>query len=709
LLRALEEHNVMVDVVLAESKAVAVAASWALGYSSAQTEKMFQENPVRELASPFPLHYRTEERFTPYGPDPMQVEIPLDVDEKKSPSHSLTREPGEYLHLSWWTARLTHGASGGPVADLQATPRRMAVQVADLVSGQALTVTDGELQNVIKGALLPKEVVKERPRLRHYASGSLLSGHAMLANQPFTFDRVLRISAGPRLRPPTLELEGGDWNDSLSRRILAAAAEQNDAAASGKIVRIELTPENWFDGQVASPHEWIELGYRSALKSMDLIFSAFGADSAARPGPAARAHLDLASGNHVVSEGNVLLLNLLDEACTERPDSSGKEPVAALMRSGYYSDLDLEWVPGIGSDAPSLVFDAKEKTKLLLRAGANAGFTQEEIVDRPPEIGAQLVWSEPFYVPFRGDIAAIVGGHQPGARIRAVIAPVVPFPMELGLSRAHWELDFREAPASLSSLDAWRLRLRRDLTRLSLRLSPRPDMYFITAGERHELAAPPGAYGADPTDFLVDEHNPSDFLSNDFEQQGFIGLGGVGPSGVHRQSLWMQGRYLNRVNVFGEVKDPFSSVESRLRLSAGDFRLLHQFYWSDQGLRHFPSGPDSVYDAFQMGRISALSFQDEFFSMRLRGPFFQNAHLEYAPMFGKIGLRLLAGAFQFFGPKVFPERSDRPVRGYWEVQGAYATPVGPLRGGIGGLEGERPAVFLRFGADLSLAEGAPEP
>jgi hypothetical protein len=696
VLRALDEYKVRVDLVLGESKAAAVAGSWALGYSPKEIERIFLDNPLRKFVNPFPLRRPGVDRFAPYGPDPMQVDIPLDVEEMKSPENSLTPESGEYLQLSWLVARLTHDAPGGPVADLQSTPRRMALQVTDLISGQALVLTDGELQSMLKGSMLPREVVRERPRLRHYASGSLLTGHSVLASQPYTFDRMVEVQAGPRLRPPPLEAGGDSWTDSLSQRILFGASEQGNAeAVANKTVRIELSPESWFDSKTAEPREWIEMGYTSALKSMDMILSSLGADSSARapaPVPAAP-RLDLFSGNHVVSGGNLLLLNLIDEANRQVHDSTGEESVAALMRSGYYSDLDVDWVPGIGEDAPSLVFEAKEKTKLFLRAGANVAYTQEEITDRAPELGADIVWSEPFYVPFRADAAGVLGGHQPGLRGRLVVAPVVPFPMELGLSRAHWEIDFPWAPPSLDFLDSWHVRVRRDLTRLSLRLSPRPNVYFITAGERHEMSAPSGIY--------VDD--PGDFLSNDFEQQVFLGGGAVGPSGVRRQSLWLRGRYLNPVSLPGPVKYPFSTVESRLRLSAGDLRFLHQYYWSDQRLDDF-----GLYDGLQMGRIAAFTFQDEYFSMALRAPGFQNAQVEYSPVFGKAGLRLLLGGYQLYGPKLSQERADHATRAYWEIQAAYATPAGPLRAGVGGMDGEKPVLFLRFGADLGLEENPPE-
>lgn len=699
VLKALEEYKVRIDLVLAESKAMAVAGPWGLGYSASQTERLYLQTPLRGLVTPFQPRRDLRESFSPYGPDAMQVEIPLDIDRKDTPENSVTAVGGEYLQLSWLMARLTHDAPGGPVTDLQATPRRLAVQVTDLVSGQGFTLTDGELQNVIKGSILPKEAVRNRPHLRHYASGSILTGHSMMTPLPFTFDRVLEVTAGPRLHPPSLEEGEASWTDSLSRRILKGAADQAGAAATaGKTLRIELSPESWFDAKSAEPHEWIDLGYTSALKSMDVILSSLGADSSARPASPAReeARLDLASGNHVVSGGNVLLLNLIEGANRAGKDSSGDESMATLMRSGYYSDLDVEWVPGIAQEGPSLVFEATEKTKLVLRAGANAAYAQEEITDRPPEVGAELSWSEPFYVPFRAEVFGILGGHRPGIRGRLVAAPVVPFPMELGITRTHWEIDYPDTGKETASLDAWHMRVRRDLTRLSLRLSPFPDLYFITAGERHEMSV--------PDDIYLD---PGEFLSNDFEQQGFLGFGGKGPSGVSRQSLWVRGRYLTRESLPGLVKDPFSSVETRLRLSAGDFRLLHQYYWSDQGLESFASDPGKIYDSFQLGSIAAFSFQDEFFSMALRSPLFQNAQLEYCPTFGKAGLRLVAGGFQLYGPKLKGDRTGRDTRAYWEAQAAYATPVGPLRAGLAGLAGERPIFFLRLGADLDLEESGP--
>jgi hypothetical protein len=700
VLKALETYRVRIDLVLAESKAVAVGGAWALGYDAGSMERLMVDRPLGSLLNPFPVRPGVTQRFTPYGPDPMQVQIPLDFENDQPPENGPVDSPGEFLQLSWMIARLTHDAPGGPVTDLQATPRPMAVQVTDLVSGQPLVLTDGELQPILKGSLLPKETVRARPRLRHYAAGSLLTGHSVLAAQPYTFDHMLVISPGPRLRPPPLEETEGSWNDSLSRRILAGATGREAAEAlAGKLVRIELNPESWFDPRSREPREWMELGYTSALKSMDLILSSFGTlDSAAGTAAAAAPKgettpLDLFSGNHLIAGGNELLPSILQESEDESHDTTGFIPIADLIRSGYYSDLDMEWVPGTGKDPAALVFEANEKTRLMVRAGGNLAFEQEEVTDRGPEAAAGVTWREPFYVPFQADVAAILGGHRPGVRIKAMVSPVVPFPIELGIARSHWEIDYPEPPTTVASLDPRPMRIRRDLTRFSLRFGPRPNLWVVLAGERHEMSVPSGIYSPDL----------GGFLSNDFVQQAFAAVGRPGPSGLHPNSLWVRGGYLSRVNVAGTVKYPFSMVESRLRLSLGDFRLLHQFYWSDQVFDDEP-----FYDVHQLGQVDAFTFQDEYFSLGLRAPIFQNVQGEYAPVNGRMGLSLKAGAYRFYGPKLADFRADtRYQRAYWEIQAAYATPLGPLRAGLGGLDGEKPIVFLRLGADLDLEETRP--
>jgi hypothetical protein len=132
-----------------------------------------------------------------------------------------------------------------------------------------------------------------------------------------------------------------------------------------------------------------------------------------------------------------------------------------------------------------------------------------------------------------------------------------------------------------------------------------------------------------------------------------------------------------------------------------DFRLLDQYYWSDQNLDEI-----TPYDAIQMGTVAAFTFQDEFFAGTLRGINFHNVQVEYAPTRGRAGFRLALGAFRMFGDNLPEPQASRPLRGYWEIQAAYATALGPLRAGLCGLDGERPMAFLRFGADIGLEQGS---
>ena len=73
----------------------------------------------------------------------------------------------------------------------------------------------------------------------------------------------------------------------------------------------------------------------------------------------------------------------------------------------------------------------------------------------------------------------------------------------------------------------------------------------------------------------------------------------------------------------------------------------------------------------------------------------------------------MAGVWANYGRTLFAEQAERkdilgvrvPGRAHWEVQAGYATPVGSLRLGMGGLDGEAPFYYVRLGSDLRLGFG----
>jgi hypothetical protein len=417
-------------------------------------------------------------------------------------------------------------------------------------------------------------------------------------------------------------------------------------------------------------------------------------DSPGRNGPE---HLGLnrLSVNPLASGGRQLLLDILHSSEGEPGDSTGDAAISALVGSGFYTDLDLEWTPGADSGKAMLVFDAKEKSRIDFRAGYDLAFTGESIPDRAPELYGGLAWSEPFYIPFQADLGVVLGGHQPGYEARALIAPVFPLHMELGLTRTRWAMLYSfDPPKAARNLGAGYLRLDRILSEVFLKVFPFRGAYLRTAIQKHEMEL----HGA------VDEGEP-DFLSTDFQESGFLGLGGRNRYGEHPYSLRLRYRNLNRVNTFGQVRHATSSLESRLRIAWRDFRLTDQYFWSDQ-----EDEPSSIYDIVEAGTIDAFTFQDEFFLRYLRSTDFQDVKLEYCPTFGKAGIRLIGGAFRTYRAIPFQGRDDYreiygrklPVRIHWEIQGGYATPLGTFRVGMGGLEDRQPFYYFRLGSGFNL-------
>ena len=118
-----------------------------------------------------------------------------------------------------------------------------------------------------------------------------------------------------------------------------------------------------------------------------------------------------------------------------------------------------------------------------------------------------------------------------------------------------------------------------------------------------------------------------------------------------------------------------------------------------------------IFDLVEAGEIDVFTFQKEFFLAYLRAASFRDVKVEYNPTFGKIGLRIILGAYRKYGVELLEtnaepprlwDRKDLPFQGHWEGQAAYATPWGTLRAGMGGLEGSAPFYFLRMGAGFKL-------
>ena len=199
ILKALEEYGLDFNLILAESKATYIATAWALGYSAIEIEKKIQSQSLEYLLRPMPKeHNSVAQYYIPQIPAKAQFEIPLQLEtlfaEELSLNSPAFNTPSEFLHLSWNIAKLTYDAPNGPIEDLAAMPKPLAIQVTNLNTGLGEIVLEGYLQNILKGSLLPKNKVRERPKLSPYASGELVSGHQILFNKlPFTFDHLFQI------------------------------------------------------------------------------------------------------------------------------------------------------------------------------------------------------------------------------------------------------------------------------------------------------------------------------------------------------------------------------------------------------------------------------------------------------------------------------------------------------------------------------------
>jgi hypothetical protein len=703
-LQAMEEFGLAPDAVLAESKSVLIGSAWALGYGAADLEGILAIRPLEQYLQPeksqgHPMGFA----FKPDDPEPLQWEIPIGLENLQAPGAKWTDvsfgESGEYLRLSWLIAKLTHDAPGGPVDELSRTARPLVIQASDLSAEKPAVLTEGSLQNILKGSLLPDEVVRQRKRLWPYASGALVSGHSVMNERlPFTYDRMIVLQPGHRLRPPSLEGGKASWTDTLNMRARRSLQGAAGASGSAKTMIIELEPDGEFNPSETDPRRWISLGYTSALKSMDVLQSVLAShkrEPQVLPRAEDKLGLNGSSVNPLATGDKQLLLDIVRTTDGDAGDTLGDGAVQALVRSGWYSDLDLEWSSESRGEKALMQFDAREKSRISLRAGFNFALDGEELPDRPPEVYAGLAWSEPFYIPFEAEAAALLGGHQPGYEARAMIAPVYPLHLQLGATLTHWEAQYSfTPPAPARHLSAGYFRINRTLSELFLKLFATRSAWLRTAVQKHEMELPG-----------VPREEEQPYLSTDFEETGFWGLGRGDAPGMFPLALHVRYRNLNRVNTAGQLKHAISTVESHIRLRWRDFRFTDQYYWSDQDQEL-----TSLYDLVEAGNIEAYTFQDEFFMRFLRSTNFQDVKAEYAPSFGKWGLWLIAGGYHNYSPVLYPQQEEYktingvklPFRAHWEAQLGYATPIGALRAGVAGLEDDSPFFYLSLGCNLDL-------
>jgi len=569
--------------------------------------------------------------------------------------------------------------------------------VLDLETNSIKIISEGSLQNILKGSLLPPNQIRHRQNLWPFASGDLMTSHQLATeNLPFTFDRLLVVEAESNLQPQPLDRNTLEWNDSLQKnQIRNAFLATQQKINPGKISKIELIPTDNFDSTLNSPEKWIELGYISTLRSIDYLRTVLPGkvDTLPAPGaiptPIVHANLGLnrVSVNPLAPGGRQMILDLIKRSEDNSTEEVGLASFDAILKSGFYSDIDLEWTRAIGEENASIIIDAKEKSRVQFEAGWNAALTQANIPDRPPEIFAGVQWAEPFYIPFQSDVSVLLGGSTPGYKARMMVCPIFPLRLDLGVSTQHWEISYPYVSDISQNYHAESFSLKRTLSELFFKVYPTLGTYLKISIQKHAMENP-----------LETDPFQSEFLSTDFAAKGFFSFENLNHSKFIQNYLLLCYRNLNRDNLFGPLKFSLSNFESIIHLGWKDLSVEDQYYWSNQNLNGA-----TTFDFMQTGEIRVFDFQDEYFLAEFRSTQFQEIKMTYAPTLGKAGLKASFGRFQNYGDKnYFLDQLQHPVQLHWELETGYQTPWGNLRTGMASLWKQSPLYFLRFGADFDL-------
>jgi predicted acylesterase/phospholipase RssA len=319
VLKVLEEEGLPVDVVSGTSMGALVGGLYAMGYPTAQLERIVEEI---DMAAVFTGEadrdaLRLEQRRLP---SETVVNLPVEGTRVHLPSGLRTGQAA-LVALS----RLTWPVHG--VEDLTALPRPFAAVAVDLRAGEAVTLTDGDLADAMYASMaLPSALMPARHDDRLLVDGGLVRNLPTEDAFDLGADVVISVDVtgtvdGDKLVPIG---EGGDA--SAIDVLIEAAALGNRAGIQAQRERATVLLEPELDG----------LGRLDFDRVPDFI--ARGEAAARAQLPALRALLDRVGGPVSPSSGVPAPSAVSVERLrvTGVPSGSG---AAALVRSRV--DLDL--------------------------------------------------------------------------------------------------------------------------------------------------------------------------------------------------------------------------------------------------------------------------------------------------------------------------------------------------------------------------------
>jgi hypothetical protein len=336
-------------------------------------------------------------------------------------------------------------------------------------------------------------------------------------------------------------------------------------------------------------------------------------------------------------------------------------------------------------DAPLRILYGAEQSYWAAAASIRLQFQGQDLDQQEPETFLQGEWCEPFYIPFRIGAGLKMGGTQPAYGWHFSLHPLVRTSLTLGVfqwTRAH---DYDVPTRAWRKAGATAFEMRESQAGFGLTLNPL---------SRVSLGAEVAKINLHP-EGLNPNWDDTPFEALRFQGEAALYSLDAAPL---RWKLGGRWRFWDPVEVQGPVRDSLWEQTLSLQISRGDAEVFFRSHtgslgtpsddWTLPALGERLPGP-SVMEAFRIPQEWVAEGWGGGFSYTLGS---QNMTLK-----GTGGLRkTLRGTHSSI--------SDEGAEYFWEAMATVWTRVGPIRAGIGGIDGGRPLWMISLGSKADFSD-----
>ncbi len=686
LLEAMQEFHLRPDAVVAEGAAALPAAVFVLGYPMSYLDSLPPRlwgggrgpGPTETAASADPRWNAAEALPWRWNPEEHRADLPAWLLPETPAS-----ECGAGPELSWRIAQLIRGAPDTAAARNHGAVR-LAFQMTEARSGLPRWVENDSLQALIAASLVPAAAAAACDTPPEWIGGGVVSnGKPLAANWPVAPAHLVFLqmppSAPPRPLAPVSAL------DSLRQTWNRGSPDADQVPPGTNLVPLALEREPGLppDDSAAA---WMQMGYRAGLRSLDVLRRVFRTDTTTPPAvpPAGDARaLWMNASLNPVDDAN---LQLLRQRLRYLPRSGDAEDwIPELFGGGYFSHVSMEWIPPArAGDAEGLQITADEHASLGVAGGAAYQSLGQPLFRRAPSVFGTAYWAEPYYLPYRIQVAGGAGGIHPGAGAGLTLEPPWWWWLRFSVYALFDEYQFDVPTPAWSEAGAQAFFLREQESGLHIAIGP-------SARRRLDLEV---------THRILQNLNASPaFEESGYEavnfQAGLLFQTAVGAAWKGR--LRATAAYIDPLVLPGVVRPPYAADGLDFQAVWRGLEVAGQGQYTDAP---DPNDPDE-YDQWNMPSVWPLSFGDQVWLPSWR-------HRRYAAMeggfnaaLGLLHLRVVAGGTKFWSldGNGLEQPTQKP---FWETDLALPGFFGPWRVAAGGFDHFGPFFLLQWGTNFDV-------